>query len=314
MGVPEDMLSVSTGYDFPVTDPGRRAALEEFLRQIKPQEEERDYLLDQFSQSLSGRIRKQLVHILSGPVAGNGKSTLCRLLGMAFGGYFCNMPIAYVTQKSGQANAANLIILKLKAARIAVGQEPEEHTRFNGSLLKALSGGDEQEGRSLYSNKLVNYYPQFKMYFACNAMPDIDGSDQGLARRIRRVEFGSHMYISELGLHDVYPPMPLLIGGTRWTGTALERCPADSTCTPPASFGWRKLAPRSPATIAIPLLYHNGTAHGGVWVPAHKLPEGRSRPSRIIIGVSVASCHSDADRDQDGGCNSNPDDPPGCMQ
>ena len=207
-GLPEDMLSVCAPYEYPATDPVRRAELEAFLRQIKPQNEEREYVLDQLGQCLSGRIRKQLIHVFSGPVAGNGKSTLIRLASLAFGGYFCTIPIAYVTQKSAQANAANPIILKLKCARLVAGQEPEERTRFNGALLKSLSGGDEQEGRLLFNNKLISYYPQFKLFFACNAMPDIDGSDQGVVRRIRKVEFGSQ-FVEGIGAPDlanhIYP-------------------------------------------------------------------------------------------------------------
>jgi len=85
-GRPDDMLSVCVPYNFPRHDPERRQGLLTFLSQIKPEDDEREYFVDQLSQCLSGRIKKQLVHILAGPIAGNGKSTLFSLISLAFGG------------------------------------------------------------------------------------------------------------------------------------------------------------------------------------------------------------------------------------
>ena len=206
-GQPQDMLSVSALYNFPITDATKREELQSFLSQIKPQDDERDYLMDQFSQCLSGRVRKQLVHIFAGPLAGNGKSTLLTLIERAFGGYFCTMAAAYLTQKSAPANNANSIILDCKRARIVGLSEPEEGARFNAANLKALSGGDEQKAREMYSGKLTKYYPQFRLFILCNDTPEIDGKDQGLARRIRKVNFSSQFTdIKEPDLENhIYP-------------------------------------------------------------------------------------------------------------
>ncbi len=207
-GRPEDLLSVCIPFNYPTTGPQQRAELLTFLSQIKPQEDELEYLLDQLSQCLSGRIRKQVVHILAGQLACNGKSTLLRLVQLAFGGYYCSMPIAYLTQKSASANAANPIILKLKPARIVGSSEPEEETRFNGSILKGLRGGDEQEGRALFSNKLVSYYPQLRLFILCNDTPYINGKDKGLKRRITKITFSSQFKesVNEPDLvNHVYP-------------------------------------------------------------------------------------------------------------
>ncbi|KAL3160736.1 hypothetical protein ABBQ32_010646 [Trebouxia sp. C0010 RCD-2024] len=145
-GRPDDMLSVCVPYNFPRHDPERRQGLLTFLSQIKPEDNEREHLVDQLSQCLSGRIKKQL--------------------------------------KSAQANNANPIIIDVKRARILGLSEPEEGARFNGANFKAMSGGEEQKGRALYSNKMIRYHP-FRMFILCKDTPDIDGKDRGLARRIR---------------------------------------------------------------------------------------------------------------------------------
>ncbi|KAL0044507.1 hypothetical protein WJX82_010169 [Trebouxia sp. C0006] len=137
-GQPQDLLSVSASYNFPITDATKREELQSFLSQI---------------------------------------------------------------------NNANSILLDCKRARIVGLSEPEEGARFNAANLKALSGGDEQKARGMYSGKLTKYYPQFRLFILCNDTPEIDGKDQGLARRIRRVNFSSQFTdIKEPDLENhIYP-------------------------------------------------------------------------------------------------------------
>ncbi|KAA6418470.1 MAG: hypothetical protein FRX49_11527 [Trebouxia sp. A1-2] len=196
-GRPDDMLSVCVPYNFPRHDPARRHGLMTFLSQIKPEDDER---------VLGGSIESVLVWTHK-EAAGNGKSTLFSLISLAFGDYFCTMDITYLTQKIAQANNASPIILDVKRARIVGLSEPEEGARFNGANLKALSGGDEQKGRALYSNKMIRYHPQFRMFILCNDTPDIDGKDRGLARRIRKINFASQFTeIKEPDLENhIYP-------------------------------------------------------------------------------------------------------------
>ena len=129
------------------------------------------------------------------------------LISRAFGDYYCTMPAPYLTQKSAQANNTNPIILDAKQAKIVGLSEPEEGARFNGAILKALSGGDEQKGRALFSNKMIRYHPQFRMFILCNDTPYIDGKDRGLARRIRKINFASQFTeIKEPDLENrIYP-------------------------------------------------------------------------------------------------------------
>ena len=138
IGQPQDLLSVSASYNFPITDATKREELQSFLSQI---------------------------------------------------------------------NNANSILLDCKRARIVGLSEPEEGARFNAANLKALSGGDEQKARGMYSGKLTKYYPQFRLFILCNDTPEIDGKDQGLARRIRRVNFSSQFTdIKEPDLENhIYP-------------------------------------------------------------------------------------------------------------
>ena len=86
----------------PKADAERVEELRVFVIQIKPQ---REYLLNQLSKCLSGRICNQILQTTAGPVARSGKSTLFHLISQAFDtDYYCNMPAIYLTQKCAQAN------------------------------------------------------------------------------------------------------------------------------------------------------------------------------------------------------------------
>ena len=101
-GWPQDILSCYVPYNFPKADAERVEELRVFMIQIKPQ---REYLLNQLSKCLSGRICNQILQTIAGPVASSGKSTLFHLISHAFDAdYYCNMPATYLTQKCAQAN------------------------------------------------------------------------------------------------------------------------------------------------------------------------------------------------------------------
>ena len=66
-GVPEDKLSISTGYDFVAEGFCHRAAVTEFFRQVYPDEAGRTYMLRSYAQMLNGRLLKRIFIHTGGP-------------------------------------------------------------------------------------------------------------------------------------------------------------------------------------------------------------------------------------------------------
>lgn len=80
---------------------------------------------------------------------------------------------------------------RLRGRRIVYCTEPNTTDRLNSGILKDLSGGELISYRMLFCNDIVTYKPAFKMHIMTNNAPRLDGSDQGVARRVRKVEYQS---------------------------------------------------------------------------------------------------------------------------
>jgi phage/plasmid-associated DNA primase len=55
--------------------------------------------------------------------------------------------------------------------------------------MKDLTGGEKILYRLLFSNDVHEFRPQFKMHIMCNDPPKVDGADEGVKRRIRKVDY-----------------------------------------------------------------------------------------------------------------------------
>lgn len=55
--------------------------------------------------------------------------------------------------------------------------------------MKDLTGGEKILYRLLFSNDVHDFRPQFKMHIMCNDPPKVDGADEGVKRRIRKVDY-----------------------------------------------------------------------------------------------------------------------------
>ena len=180
----EDYLTISTGYQYPTSDLSTLPDILEYFKRVLPDDAERDYFLDQQAQRLSGHLHGQTFHLYTGS-GSNGKSlTFQSLLKLVWGKYYQTLPVQVITSKRSAPGQATPELARVGNCRRLVCVEPEEDAKINVSLIKQLTGGDEQEVRALYGD-MVNFEPQFKVDLLCNKMIAIDGSDTGAKRRIR---------------------------------------------------------------------------------------------------------------------------------
>ena len=189
-GQPDDYLTKSVGYCYPAEWQGHQADIEQFLSMILPNAEVRDYLLNLLAQKLSGACVKR-VCIHTGLGGDNGKTTLFELVLQAMGEYGYKAKIQMFTGKRQDAGRADPDSAMLRGIRFLFGEEPDEGARLNIGLLKDLSGGGAFSFRLLFSNDVVSTIPQFMMHFACNKMPEIDGSDGGGRNRLNKIDYSS---------------------------------------------------------------------------------------------------------------------------
>ena len=84
----------------------------------------------------------------------------------------------------------------------------ELSTKLRDSRLKQLSGRDEVETRFLHCNPFT-YVPRFKMIFLTNEKPEIDGTDDGVVRRLRYIIFRNKFVDNPIELNERKIDRPL---------------------------------------------------------------------------------------------------------
>ena len=191
-GQPEDFVTRTTKMDCPMHfEPAQYEEVHTFLSQILVDEPVRNYVLDQFSQNLNGRVGKNLLHFLTGASGGNGKTTLVNLVANAFGEYAFKIGSDLLTGSRPSSFNGNPLLMKMKGVRFIYIEEPEDEdkSRLNGAWIKELTGGTKMSARLNHGNQYFEFMPQWHFYALSNKVPDLNGSDGGLQRRVRKVDF-----------------------------------------------------------------------------------------------------------------------------
>ncbi len=208
IGRPEDYLTMSTGLSFPVEAsklPMKldglskhvksvlpqydrlEMDLQDFLCKIIPQQVVREYTMLFLSKCLSGENRDEGFYIWTGS-GGNGKSKLIDLMSQCLGQYFCNLPVALLTQKRKASGAASPEMALTLGKRLAVMQEPDVNETLNVGEMKEITGNDKIQARGLYKEPF-EFTPQFKLLMMCNDLPNVPSNDDGTWRRLEAVPF-----------------------------------------------------------------------------------------------------------------------------
>lgn len=195
-GAPDDYLTKCTNINYvpintavhqPIID-----EIEDFMHKLFPDPncELYQYMWNHLANTMTGLIAElQTFNIYIGG-GQNGKSVLIKLMDLVLGEYKGTVPVNMLTDRRGKVGSATPEIMELKGARMAVAQEPQKGERLNEGVIKEFSSGeDELQGRALYSGKMVKFLPQFNLVICTNYLPEIEGNDHGIWRRVRVVNF-----------------------------------------------------------------------------------------------------------------------------
>ena len=197
-GAPDDYLTKCTNINYVPIDPiAHKQIIDEindFMQKLFPDPDGElcAYMWKHLASTMTGLIRElQAFHIYIGG-GQNGKSVLIKLMDLVLGEYKGTIPVNMLTDRRGKVGSATPEIMELKGTRMAVAQEPQKGERLNEGVIKEFSSGeDELQGRALYSGKMVRFLPQFNLVICTNYLPEIEGNDHGIWRRVRVVNFKS---------------------------------------------------------------------------------------------------------------------------
>jgi len=194
-GSHDDYIHKSTNLDYmPIAHyekvlPEIIQELENFMYQLFPETELREYMWEHLSSTLIGTNNNQTFNIYLG-VGANGKSILVDLMGKVLGDYKGTVPSTLITQKKTSIGGTSSEVHQLIGKRYAVMQELSKGETINEGIMKEITGGDPIQCRALFKDS-VTFIPQFKLVVCTNVLFDVKSNDDGTWRRIRVCEFKS---------------------------------------------------------------------------------------------------------------------------
>jgi P4 family phage/plasmid primase-like protien len=186
-GKHNDYISMTVGYDYCDQHTEKYNDLLNFLEDIQPNKEERDYMLTYLSIGLVGNLL-ELFTILTGN-GRNGKSKLIELLAITFGEYMASVASQMFTRPRPDANSPDPGLLNLMKKRIVIASEPEKNAKLNSGFIKFITGRDSTTLRTCHSNDMIKFTAKFVTLLICNDIPDCDDIDNAFSKRLRCVNF-----------------------------------------------------------------------------------------------------------------------------
>lgn len=183
----DDFIYNTTGYNY--NEPKKEFVdeLNEIIKNIYPDKNERKYNMTIFSFSLSGIMHLQEFYMIIGN-GGNGKGIITLLINITLGQIYCTTLSIECFKISGKmsANEKSQQLAGCKNARSVFVTECnfKEDEEFESNILKNMSGGDEQNCKFLYKEQ-TRYIPKFNLYFITNEQIPIKIKDKSVPRRAR---------------------------------------------------------------------------------------------------------------------------------
>lgn len=134
---------------------------------------------------LTGSVIEQIIAFFYG-IGKNGKSTILETQAALMGPYWKKTRTQNLMQRrdSGIPNE----IAALRGARTVVANEINQGGKLDESIVKDLTGNDSITARRLYGEPFT-FKPTFTLIMYGNHKPIIDGSDEGIWRRVHLVPF-----------------------------------------------------------------------------------------------------------------------------
>ncbi len=156
-----------------------------FLHQVLPDPALRDYVQRAHGYSLTGLTNEQCLFMCIGTGA-NGKSVLDKLRRAYMGEYSKVADASAFLVK--RADTVRNDIAALVGARMVCVSEINRGRALEEAQVKSATSGDTIAARFLYK-EMFEFVPQFKLWMSSNYRPKIEGTDDGIWRRIRLVPF-----------------------------------------------------------------------------------------------------------------------------
>ena len=196
---PNDYISITAGYDYNEVDSKYIEEVEGILKDIQPNTNKYNYMIDVLSSRLYGKNIHQQFYIFTGAGA-NGKSVLFNMMRNSFGKYCGKVNAETFTKESKGANQTSEVS-GVSLCRTVIIEEPNENDKLIVNRLKEFSGDAPLKTRGLYQ-EAFEFMPQFGLIFLCNEIPKISKVEYAIARRLKVLSFDTKFCENPLLSHE----------------------------------------------------------------------------------------------------------------
>jgi putative DNA primase/helicase len=161
----------------------------QFLAEIFPGKPDIiEFLQRSLGYSLTGSIEEQCFWLLIGG-GKNGKSKFLDAIQFVLGDYAVETNFnTFAARRRDSAISPRDGLACLVGSRFVRASESDREKRISEALLKALTGGESIKTARMYEAEF-DYRPTFKIWLSTNHEPMIQGTDDGIWRRIHRLNF-----------------------------------------------------------------------------------------------------------------------------
>ena len=197
---PTDYISITAGYNYnPDIEAKYIKEVQAILKDIQPNTDKYNYMIDVLSSRLYGKNIHQQFYIFTGAGA-NGKSVLFNMMRHSFGKYCGKVNAETFTKESKGANQTSEVS-GVSLCRSVVIEEPNENDKLIVNRLKEFSGDAPLKTRGLYQEAFA-FMPQFGLIFLCNEIPKISKVEYAIARRLKVLSFDTKFCDNPLLSHE----------------------------------------------------------------------------------------------------------------
>lgn len=160
-------------------------AFERFIADVLANDTELvDYFQRAMGYAATGETREQCFFVLHGEGA-NGKSTALNAVRSVLDSYGKHTPTDTLIAKVGGASND---LARLAGTRLVTASEANADQRLADALLKQITGDEPIVARYLFK-EYFSFRPSFKLFLATNQLPQVNGNDPAIWRRIRTIPF-----------------------------------------------------------------------------------------------------------------------------
>ena len=183
-GTPEDMIRQTVNFDYEA-DAECPLWVQTISEIMDNNSDMIKYMQDIIGYSLTGETSEQCFFILTGD-GSNGKSILLNMLLALLGDYSIHTPFS--TFEAWKYRFYSNDLARMTDARLVTSSESSQSGVLNEERVKSMTGGDPITARFL-RKEYNTFTPKFKIMLAVNTLPEIQGNDNGIWRRIKVIPF-----------------------------------------------------------------------------------------------------------------------------